>query len=929
MPSMPSMPSLPSARVLVSRVLAVFRPRRRRRRDADLDAELSLHLDHLTEDHVRRGLSPDAARLAARRDLGGIAQVKDTYRDQRGLPFVDTLGQDTRYAVRTLRRSPAFALVVVLVLGLGIGANTAMFTFVNALLFRPLPGRAGELVGLYSHDRTQPDSYRIFSYPNYADIRDQADVFDGLTAYMFALTGIPSGDVTRRTFVQLVSSNYFATLGVPLATGRGFTAEEERPGAALRVVVTSYSRWKQAGLDPAFVGRTLQINTDDYTVVGVAPEGFTGTTALVAPELWLPLGVYDTVVNDIFKNYGGGLADRTTAGLFVAGRLKAGVSPAAAAARLEVVSRRLEEAYPGPNRHQLLTINPLPRVSTSSEPQSDTGLAVMSAVILPLSGAVLLIACLNIANMLLARGTARRKEIAIRVALGGGRARIVRQLLTESFILALAGAAVGLLLGYWSMHLLAASLTPLLPLPLQFDPRPDVRVLVATTVFAGMSTLFFGLGPALKLSRSDVVGDLKEVGGDTRGQGRRVATRGWLVVCQIAVSLTLMTAGGLFARAAMKASAADPGFRYDRELLVGVDPSLAGYDEVRGRASYAAVLDRVRSLPGVEAAGMASIVPFGDFHEGSPVERPGKTTADSVKRSPTYTIVGADYFRSLGLRMRRGREFTLTEEQSASAPRVAMIDETLARLLFPNEDPLGQEVRLAERPDETPAQRARTQPMQIVGVTPALRDELFDRGVTGHLYVPSGSHYRANMNIHVRVSHLRDGANAEGQTLDAIRRSLRALDSRLPVVELTTMRGFHDRGLVLWAMRAAGKTLTGFGALALLLAAIGVYGVKSYVVSQRTREIGIRMALGATSTDVLWMVLRDGARLTLLGLVIGFPLAIGLALFLSRVLVGVSPLDPLVLTLAPATLAAAAAVATYVPARRATRVMPLDALHAE
>ena len=917
---------MPSVRMLMSRVLAAVHPKRRRRLAADLDAEIVLHLDHLTEDHISRGMSPRDARLEARRDMGGVAQIRDAHRDLRGLPFLETLAQDARHAVRNLRRSPAFALVVVIVLGLGIGANSAMFTIVNALLFRPLAGRAGELVGLFSHDRTQPDSYRIFSYPNYADIRDRADIFDGLAAHTFGIAGIPSGDITRRTFVELVSSNYFATLGVPLAGGRGFTAEEERPGAALRVVVTNYGRWKQAGLDPAFFGRTLRINAEDYTVVGVAPEGFTGTTALISPDLWLPLGVYDTVVNDIFKNHSGGLADRAAAGLFVAGRLKAGVSRDAAAARLDAISRQLEDAYPVPNRHQLLTINPLPRVSISSEPQSDSGLAVMSAVIMPLSGAVLLIACLNIANMLLARGTARRKEIAIRVALGGGRRRIVRQLLTESCVLAIAGAAFGLIIGYWATRLLVASLTPILPLPLQFDPRPDVRVLFATTMIAMTSTLLFGLGPALKLSRADVVGDLKETSGDARGKGARLATRGWLVVCQIAVSLMLMTAGGLFARGAMKASATDPGFRYDRALLISIDPSLAGYDEARGRASHAAVLERVRSLPGVEAAGMASLVPFGDFHEGRAVDRPDRPRADHDRRA-TYTIIGTDYFRSLGLPMRRGREFTQAEEASPTAPRVAIIDDTLARRLFPDEDPIGHEIRLSDRGDDGPADREHRQPMQIVGVAPGLRDRLFDRSDSGHLYIPAGRQYRGNMHVHVRVAQT--GAQPEPQMLDTIRRTLRDLDRRLPIVELTTMRTFHERGLILWGVRAAGKTLTGFGALALLLAAVGVYGVKSYVVSRRTREIGIRMALGATATDVLWMVLRDGAKLTLLGLAIGFPLAIGLALLLGRVLVDVSPLDPLVLTLAPATLAAAAAAATYVPARRATRVVPLEALRTE
>jgi predicted permease len=918
-------------RMLLSRLRSVVRARRL---DADLDDEMRAHLDMLADEHQARGLSPADARAAALRDFGGVARTKESYRDQRGMPFVDTLAQDVRYGLRMWRRAPGFSAVVVAVVALGIGANSAMFTFVNAMLFRSLSGRAAELVGVYSHDPTQPNSYRVFSYPNFADIRDRNDVFDELIAFTFTLTGRPAGDVMQRAFVELVSANFFSAIDVRLAAGRAFTADEERPGAKFPVAIASYAAWQKAGFDPAFVGRTIRINTQDFTVVGVAPKGFTGTSALIAPELWMPLGVYESVVTDEFKNNGGGLADRSNGSLTIAGRLKPGVTMDRANARLAALSADLERAYPAENRHQVLTVHPLSRVNMSSTPSSDTGPAVLSAVLMPLSGAVLLIACLNIANMLLARGTARKKEIAIRLALGGGRARIVRQLLTESLMLALAGAGVGLLLGWWTTKFLFASLVPILPVSIQFDSRPDVNIVLATTAFAVLSALAFGLTPALNSTKPDLVDGLKDLGA-ARAPSRRFGTRAWLVVIQIAVSLMLMTAGGLFARGALRAAAADPGYRYDGLLLASIDPTLAGYDGVTGHARLLATLDRIRRLPGVAAAGASSQVPFGDFHQSRRIARPGHQEVG--RREPTYTRVTTGYFNAVGLPFIRGRDFTPAEATDGANRQVAIIDEPLAQRLFPNEDPLGQEVwsPVAEGAPRT----TENAPTTIVGVVPGIRDDLTQREAIAHVYVPATANHRGPMHIHVRTasggeaslrSSTRTGASArQGQMLQAIRREIHGVDDRLPVVELRTMREFHERGLVLWVIRAAGRALTGLGGLALLLAAIGVYGVKSYIVSQRTREIAIRLALGANARDIAWMLLRDGARMTLVGVAIGFPLAVVLGRLLSAAVFEVSPYDPLVLTLAPLVLVAAAGIATYLPARRATRVTPLEALRTE
>jgi predicted permease len=823
--------------------------------------------------------------------------------------------QDLRFGIRTLSKAPGFTIVAVLVLALGIGANSAIFTLVNALLFRPLAGRVDEMVGLFSHDRTRADSYRAFSYANYADIRDSNDVFASLMAHTYTMVGVPAGDTTRQAFVELVSSNYFDTLGVRLSAGRAFSAEEERPGAAIPVVIVSHDR-------ASLLGQTIELNSMAFTVVGVAPRGFTGTMALFAGGMWLPLGMFDIVVTDMFKTRGSTLGDRANAPLIVAGRLKPGVTLETAAARLDALSRQMEQAYPADNKNQLLTVSPLARLSTSTAPQTDAGVGVGAGVLMGLASVVMLIACLNIANMLLARGAARRREIAIRLAVGGSRRRIVGQLLTEGLLLSLTGAAAGLVLAYWATAALVSSLAGVMPVAIEFDPNPDLAVMIATTVFAILATLIFGIGPSLKMSRADLVTDLKDDAANRSGAllGRRFTARNVLVVGQIALSLMLLSAGGLFARSAMKAAGANPGFSYDRALLAGIDPALAHFNETRGHELRRAALERLRRIPGVEAVGIASTVPFGEFHEGQPVERLG---AAGQPIFATYRIVGADYFRALNLSMLRGREFTAIEEDSSDAPRVAIIDEALARRLFGTEDPLGQMIRFGERPGTM--KQEPTTPLEVVGIAAPIRHDLFDRVARPSIYVPSGRNYRSTTYMHVRVA----SQAAPSAILDAVRAELRAVDARLPIVEVTTMQSRHERSVALWAVRAGGRMFLLFGMLALLLAVVGLYAVKSYVVAQRTREIGIRIALGAKPGEVLGMVLREGTMLSAVGIALGVPLAVLLSRALSSMLLDVQPLDPVVFTLAPAVLALAAFCATLIPARRATRVSPLTALRGD
>ena len=832
------------------------------------------------------------------------------------------LSTDLSYAVRTFTKTPGFTLIAVLVLGIGIGANTTIFTLVNELLLRPLSGRASELVGVYRHDRIVPDSYQPFPHATYVDVRDRSDMFDALMAHTFTLVGTPAGEGMRRSLAAVVSSNYFDTLGVRLAAGRTFSLDEERPGARIPVAIVTYARWQQEGRDPAFIGKTIRINAIDVTVVGVAPEGFTGTMALVSAELYLPLGMFDAVVTDRFKNNGRGLADRSNAALVVAGRVKPGVTDAVLSARLDAVARQLEAAYPAEHKNLALMAHPVPRMSGSPRPQTNNPLAAFTALLLGLSGTVLVIACLNIANMLLARGSARGKELALRLALGARRGRVVRQLLTENVLLALAGASLGLLLSVWATRVLATSIAGALPFTVTFSTWPDATVLLATVAFTAFATIASGLGPALRLSRRDLVADLKDRAGDGASIGKRFSARNLMVVGQVALSLATLTAGGIFARTALEAGAGTPGFRYERLFVAEIAGLLAGFDEARGRMVFPAILDRLRSMPGVEAAALTSSMPYSESIEGAMFEQVGESRREPV-RARAHRIISADYFSALGLRMVRGREFTRAEEESASAPRVAIVDEKFATELFAGRDPIGQMIRLASSSDA--AGSTRGEPMEVVGVAPPLREELLDRGPVPHVYVPAGRTYRSSMFAMVRMRSDTD----QLATLDAIRQTIRSADPGLPVVSLSTMEAFHSSSPSLWGLRAGGWLFTGLGLLALLLAGVGVYGVRSYVVSQRTREIGIRMALGASRRDVLGLILRDGFRLTGIGVAIGVPLAVLVSLAFTAVFVEIGGLDATVIAVATIVLASAATIASGVPARRATKIEPLGALRAE
>jgi cell division protein FtsX len=854
---------------------------------------------------------------------------------------------DVRHACRALAGTPAFTAVAVLILAVAIGLNTAVFSLINMVLLRPLHGESqpGQLAALYPNDRTRPDSYHELSYPAYVDIRDHNPVFARTAGLAVTMVGLGEGEMTRRAFAFVATSSLFPIFDARPTKGRAFLPEEELPGANRLVTIVSDEYWRRTGADPDIVSKTIRINTQIFTVIGVAPPGFGGPTTLITPAVWLPTGVYDLIVGHSFGRASRKpFADRAEESLLLYVRMKPGVSLASAKTPLDAMARQLEEAFPAEHRHLGLELRPISRTGIGDSPQNDGDAYAMSGLLQGMTVIVLVIACMNLANMLLARSTSRRREIAVRFALGANRTAVIRQLLTEGFVLSIAGSAGGLLLTYWALHAFAASLDPLAELSVAVDPGPDFRILAVTLGLAVLATLTFCLGPALQLLRTDVFGELKEgARAAATGRHRYFSLRHVLVVGQVALSLALLTAAGLFVRGAAKAANADPGFALDRSVVVGLDPSLTRIEEPAVHDFYRRALARVRAIPGIEAASLASIVPFGNMSETRRVRFVGQAVADERADNDAggastsygasggnaggsdrngvaaaFYVVGRGYFETLRIPVLRGRGFTESEESDANEPRVAVIDEPLAKRLFKGADPIGQHVYL---PDPDAAVRT---PMEVVGLVAATRHSMFDTTPGPHLFVPFGQHFRATMTLHARIAS--SGPAAEAAALGAIREQVRGVNSSIPIVLAGSMADYRDHSMSAWGVRMGARMFAAFGIVAAFLALIGVYGVRSYLVARRTREVGIRMALGATQADVLRMVLREGMALVSVGLVIGVLLALAVGAALRGLVYQVSEHDPVSFVGAAALLTLASVLACYLPALRATRVQATEAL---
>jgi putative ABC transport system permease protein len=845
--------------------------------------------------------------------------------------------QDFKFAVRQLVKAPGFTAVAVLTLALAIGVNSAIFALINGAVLHPMvPVRPQEVVNVFNCRQNANHDYRSFSYNEFREMRDNGgDLFVDLAALEFAVAGIGRDHEMRRSFAFLTSENYFALMGVQPFRGRFYNAEECKPNANIAVVVTSHGFWKRMGGRNDFVGSTLQINGQPYTVIGISPEGFSGASALIAPDIWVPFGMR----SQLGSAFGDSedmhdLANPKNYALNLVGRMKSGLTIETAKSRLPVLSQRFNAMQGGEAEFQReVQIQKPSRFSLSTSPEDDGPVTLIGTLLMGMAGAVLLIACLNLANMLLARGTARSKEIALRLALGASRWRIVRQLLAEGLLLAVCGGVVGLMLSVWCNNLLLHSLASLLAnvnFSFVVDLTPDIAVLSVTFLFCLLATVLFSLGPALKATRADLVNDLKQQVGEPARIGRFsrfFAPRHISVMAQIALSLMLLFAAGLFFRGALKAAGLNPGFMAAGDLVTEMDFTLVKKEPADARRLIFKITERARELPGVKAVGVGTMLPYGNFTNSRRVMSTKSTLANDPKApdpgaSALNTAITPGYFDAIGVKLLRGRDFTQAECEDKNGRRIVIIDEELAKKLFPNEDAIGQHLRYTIPPrDGTPND------FEIVGLVNTHRHDVQNDTTLARIFLPFAHGYSGNVFLHVRLNT--QDRQAVAGMIPTVRSTLREIDPDLPILGMAPFVDLMERSVGLWIVRLGATLFGAFGGIALLLAVVGVYGVKAYAVACRTREIGIRMALGAHRKDVFALIMRQGAMQTALAVVVGLLLSLAAGRVLAQILYQVSPTDPFALIVSSILLAAAALLACFLPARRATYVNPITALRTE
>jgi predicted permease len=814
--------------------------------------------------------------------------------------------QDLRYGVRTLVKSPAFTFVAVLSLALGIGANTAIFSLVNAALLRPLPVReADRLASVFLTDQRNPGNLPL-SDLNFQDLRDQNEVFEGMAAFTFAQLNYSTGAESEQIQAQVVTGNYFAILGAEPALGRTFTRDED--ASMVPVAIVSYGFWdRRLGKDPNAIGNTLTLNRTPFTIVGVAPRGFTGTLLGGGPDVWVPMAMHD-VVQPNFDWY----KQRRGLFLFAFGRLRPGVTVEQATANLRTIFAQLEQAYPVDNRGRSAGAVALLDARLNPNGQGGPLVIQIAAILMAVVGIVLLIACANVANLLLARASGRRKEIAIRLALGANRSRIVRQLLTESLLLAAAGGALGILLAYWTTAALSGTDVPL-PIPIDDALGVDGRVLGFTALLAVLTGVLFGLAPAIQAARPDVVPVLKNetvpAGAGRRGLRAVFDMRQALVIAQIALSLLSLVAAGLFLRSLRDAQNVDPGFETEGVLVVTFNLGREGYTPERGQVFYQQVAERAAALPGVQGAAIAQNPPLaGGFLRSIFPE--GHEATNQERILVQVNSVSPGYFEAIGTPLLSGRAFTHSD--TTGTPSVVVVNEVMAERFWPGQDAIGKRFKFFGDQDFT----------TVVGIARDAKYNGVAEDPIPFIYQPLRQNYSPAATLHVRAA-----GNAAALATH-VRSMVQEIDPTLSVFNVRTLEEQVARSLQ--PVRFNVIMLTTFGALALLLASIGLYGVANYSVSQRTREIGVRMALGAAPASVMRLVLGQGIRLVAIGLGVGLVLAFVATSFVPpALLLNVAPRDPATFGATSLLLAAVALFASYIPARRATRIDPLIALRTE
>ncbi|MEJ1971250.1 MAG: ABC transporter permease [Lacunisphaera sp.] len=842
---------------------------------------------------------------------------------------------DLRFAFRTLAKTPGFAAIAILTLALAIGVNSALFTLVHGTLLRQvIPVRPEQVVNLFTARQDASKDYRQFSHAEFMALRNAKDSFSEVAAMNPILAGIGSEETMRRSFAFEVSDNYFAMLGTTPAAGRFFSAEESRPGANIPVVIVSHPYWQAHGGRADFIGSRLRINGQIHTVIGVTRRGFSGTNALLAPDVWLPFGQHSNYAQTFADNPTlTDLASPKNFTLNLTARLAPGLTLESLKPRLPALAKQLDAVQPADLASaRELQVEAPSRFSISTTPSGDgTGFPI-AATLLGMSGCVLLIACLNLANMLLARGSARTREIAVRLALGATRGRIVRQLVVEGFLLALAGGALGLLVALWSNDLLLNSLQTLfstMNFSLAVDSTPSAAVLLATFGFCLVATILFSIGPALRASKTDLVPALKQQGADTDANGRLnrfFAGRNLLVMAQISLSFMLLFSAALFVRGALAAGGARLGFTSQGQYIAELDYSLGNTPPAEAKRALFNVLDRLRTEPGVTAAALGNQLPYGNTTNMSRFvdarqaasERKADPNAPEPGTDALITSASDHYFEAMGVTLLRGRDFTASEVRDEKSPRVAIIDEALAKKLFPKDDALGQHIRYTQaRPDGSPSD------MEIVGLCAPHRHDALQKQDRPRVFVPFAQNFQPSAFLHIRTALAGDGVVA------TLRAALHRIDPAMPLLGLNPMTELVTHNIQLWIVRLGAALFAVFGGVALLLAVVGVYGVKSYTVARRTKELGIRLAIGAHPRDVFTLIMKQGVLQTALGLFVGLLLALGVGQLLGSFLYQVSPFDPLALGGAGFVLAAAALLACFLPARRATKVSPMVALRSE